>query len=567
MEGVADGRCQPRHRARHRAGRCRAAGAGARRSTHEAGRGRRRLYHPRGDRGDAPRSRTASGPEARAAEDRRLRLKLVVGACCRYRSCSAACTRSSPGRPPGSRNPWLLWALTTPVQFWVGGQFHAGFLSRAAASIGQHEHARVHRHQRGLLLQRGGHARGRTRSWPRGRCTYFEASALLMTFLVLGRWLEARARGRHLRSDPPLVAPSRRGPRAWCGAGRESDVPIEEVVLVGDLLRVRPGERVAVDGQVVEGASTVDESMLTGESLPVGKEPGRSVVGGSVNRTGAFTFRATRVEATRCSPRSSGWSRKPRAPRRPSSGWPTAWPASSSRSCSPRRAHLRVWMALARAVAVVRDALANAVGVLVIACPCAHGPRHADGDHGRHRHGAPSWASSSGARGARAAPQGIGDRGLRQDGDAHRRDGPRSPTWSRRRESIRTRAGPPARRVEQGSEHPLGEAIVDRGQGAGARAAAGDADSRPCPDRASTPRPADRADPRWAIARLMQARGIDVSALGALGRRLAARARAWSIVAFAGQAHGVVARGRRAQAGGAARRWPRSARSGSRWSC
>src|SRR5262249_46769059 len=76
--------------------------------------------------------------------------------------------------------------------------------------------------------------------------------------------------------------------------GRETDVPIEDVT-VGDLLRVRPGERVAVDGELVEGRSSVDESMLSGESLPVEKQPGSRVVGGSGNRTGSFTFRATRV--------------------------------------------------------------------------------------------------------------------------------------------------------------------------------------------------------------------------------------------------------------------------------
>src|SRR3990172_6571167 len=134
--------------------------------------------------------------------------------------------------------------------------------------------------------------------WPNvfaatGAMPYYEASALLMTFLVLGRMLEARARGGTSEAIRRLIALRPKTARV-VRAGKEEDVPIG-LVLVGDLLRVRPGERVAVDGQVVEGASTVDESMLTGESLPVEKGPGTAVVGGSVNRTGAFTFRATRV--------------------------------------------------------------------------------------------------------------------------------------------------------------------------------------------------------------------------------------------------------------------------------
>ena len=114
-----------------------------------------------------------------------------------------------------------------------------------------------------------------------------------MTFLVLGRWLEARARGGTSEAIRALVALRPRTARVLRGR-QEEDVPIADVA-VGDLLRVRPGERIAVDGEIVEGASSVDESMLTGESLPVEKGPGATVVGGSVNRTGSFTFRATRV--------------------------------------------------------------------------------------------------------------------------------------------------------------------------------------------------------------------------------------------------------------------------------
>jgi Cu+-exporting ATPase len=122
---------------------------------------------------------------------------------------------------------------------------------------------------------------------------YFEAAATIVTLILLGTWLEARARGRTgeaLRALLDLRPDTARVRRE----GREIDVPAEDVE-PGDVLTVRPGERIAVDGEVVEGRTTVDESMLTGESMPVEKGPGDNVVGGTMNRAGAIAFRATRV--------------------------------------------------------------------------------------------------------------------------------------------------------------------------------------------------------------------------------------------------------------------------------
>jgi Cu+-exporting ATPase len=123
--------------------------------------------------------------------------------------------------------------------------------------------------------------------------TFFESAALLTAFIVLGRWLEALTRGRtseairKLMKLQPKIAHLLRG-------NREEDVPADEV-MAGDLVLVRPGESIPVDGQVVEGYSAVDESMLTGESLPVEKKAGDAVIGGTLNRTGAFKFSATKV--------------------------------------------------------------------------------------------------------------------------------------------------------------------------------------------------------------------------------------------------------------------------------
>jgi Cu+-exporting ATPase len=115
----------------------------------------------------------------------------------------------------------------------------------------------------------------------------------VITLVVLGRWLEARARGRTSEAIRRLVNLAPRTARVLRD-GQEIDIPTDEV-LPGDLIRIRPGERIPVDGVVVEGASAVDESMLTGESLPVEKIAGARVVAGTVNRTGSFVFRATRV--------------------------------------------------------------------------------------------------------------------------------------------------------------------------------------------------------------------------------------------------------------------------------
>ena len=123
--------------------------------------------------------------------------------------------------------------------------------------------------------------------------TFFESAALLTGFIILGRWLEALTRGstseaiRKLMKLQPKVARVLRN-------GQEEEIPADEVE-IEDLILVRPGESIAVDGEVVDGYSAVDESMLTGESLPVEKKAGDPVIGGTINKTGAFKFKATRV--------------------------------------------------------------------------------------------------------------------------------------------------------------------------------------------------------------------------------------------------------------------------------
>ncbi|HJW89116.1 MAG TPA: heavy metal translocating P-type ATPase [Anaerolineales bacterium] len=128
--------------------------------------------------------------------------------------------------------------------------------------------------------------------------TFFESAALLTAFIILGRWLEALTRGRTseairklMKLQPKIARVIRSGEGAQA---RIEEIPADEVE-IGDLIQVKPGEGIPVDGTVVEGYSAVDESMLTGESLPVEKKTGDAVIGGTLNKTGAFKFNATRV--------------------------------------------------------------------------------------------------------------------------------------------------------------------------------------------------------------------------------------------------------------------------------
>lgn len=122
---------------------------------------------------------------------------------------------------------------------------------------------------------------------------YFEAAAVIVTLIIMGRWLEARAKGRTSEAIARLVGLQVKRARVQRGSKIE-DVDIADVV-VGDLLEVRPGERLPVDGEVLEGSSYVDESMISGESIPLAKDVGSKVVGGTINQTGTLVLRATAV--------------------------------------------------------------------------------------------------------------------------------------------------------------------------------------------------------------------------------------------------------------------------------
>ncbi len=307
---------------------------------------------------------------ARAEEQQRARLKFVVGAMLSAPILVGSMVEVFPWAPVWLRNPWLLWALATPVQFWVGSQFHAGFLRdlrHRAASMS-------------TLVSIGTNAAYffsvAVTLWPHvfmpaGGMTYYETGAVVITLVVLGRWLEARARGRTSEAIRRLVSLAPRTARV-VRDGREIDVSTAEVE-VGDLVRIRPGERIPVDGVVVEGASAVDESMLTGESLPVEKVAESRVVAGAVNRTGAFLFRATHVGSETTLARIIRLVEEAQGSRAPIQRLADRVAAVFVPAVLLiAAATFLVWLAFGPEPRLTM-ALTTAVAVLVIACPCAMG--------------------------------------------------------------------------------------------------------------------------------------------------------------------------------------------------
>jgi cation-transporting ATPase V len=185
---------------------------------------------------------------------------------------------------------WAAFGLTTPVLFWAGWPF----LHQAAVR------ARARQANMDTLIAIGTLAAYFFSVWrvtfsPPHEAHYFDSAALIIAFLLLGRYFEARAKGRASQAIRRLLELGAKQARVVID-DTERLVPVEQVT-VGVLLRVRPGEKIPVDGEVVDGASAVDESMLTGESVPVDKGPGDRVAGATVNTSGALTVRATAVGA------------------------------------------------------------------------------------------------------------------------------------------------------------------------------------------------------------------------------------------------------------------------------
>ncbi|MDP9387887.1 MAG: heavy metal translocating P-type ATPase [Actinomycetota bacterium] len=259
---------------------------------------------------------------------------------------------------------WSAFALTVPVQFWAGYPFlHQAAVRARSAQANMDTLIAI-----GTLAAFTYSAVNVAFGAPHSD-HYFDTSALIIAFLLLGRYFEARAKGRASSAIRTLLELGAKEARLVVG-GQEQMVPVEKVK-VGDLLRVRPGEKIPVDAEVVDGRSAVDESMLTGESVPVDKKPGDRVAGATINAHGALTLRATAVGADTTLAQIVRLVEEAQGTKAP------------VQRLADRIAGVFVPAVLALALATFAgwwllagepgDGLVAAVAVLIIACPCALG--------------------------------------------------------------------------------------------------------------------------------------------------------------------------------------------------
>ncbi len=272
--------------------------------------------------------------------------------------------------PMWLHNFWLQAVLTAPVQFWCGKSFY----------LNSWKALKHHAATMDTLIALGTSAAyfyslfvtifpGFLTTQGLVKSVYYETAAVVITLILLGRLFENRAKGQTSEAIRKLMGLQAKTARI-IRKGKEIDVSISEVQL-GDVILMRPGEKIPVDGEVIEGASTVDEAMVTGESVPVKKQPGDQVIGATINKTGSFKFRATRVgkdtflaQIVRLVQQAQG----AKAPIQRLADQVTGWfvPAVIAVAI----ATFIIWYNIMGNFTL---ALITTVGVLIIACPCALG--------------------------------------------------------------------------------------------------------------------------------------------------------------------------------------------------
>lgn len=311
---------------------------------------------------------------ARQAESRDLKLKIIVGGVISliliFGSLPMMTGLDLPFIPAWLHNSWLQLILTAPVQFWCGYRFYIGawkaFKRHAAtmdtlialgtsAAFFYSLFATIFPSffvNQGLMPE-----------------VYYETAAVVITLILLGQWLENRAKGQTSEAIRQLMGLQAKDARVIRN-GREIDVPINEVQ-IGDTILVRPGEKIPVDGEIISGNSTIDEAMVTGESIPVKKQPGDEVIGATINKTGSFKFKATRVgtdtvlaQIVKLVQDAQG----SKAPIQRLADQVTGWFVPVVIAIAI--ATFVLWFTIMGNVSL---ALITTVGVLIIACPCALG--------------------------------------------------------------------------------------------------------------------------------------------------------------------------------------------------
>jgi Cu+-exporting ATPase len=271
----------------------------------------------------------------------------------------------------GHRTSWMIqFVLTTAVLLWPGRTFYTrGFPALLKGAPDMNSLVAVGTSAAYLYSLAALFA---PTLLPAGsRAVYFEAAAVIVVLILLGRWLEARAKGRTGAAIQKLLGLQAKTARLLVD-GEPQDVAIDRIV-AGDILIVRPGERIAVDGELTEGSARVDESMITGEPVPVAKSVGDSVTGGTVNGSGAFHFRATRVGADTTLAQIIRMVEEAQGAKLPIQGLVdriTLWfvPAVMALALLT----VIVWLLVGPSPAL-SYALVAGVSVLIIACPCAMG--------------------------------------------------------------------------------------------------------------------------------------------------------------------------------------------------
>ncbi len=308
------------------------------------------------------------------AKERKLLLKLrtggVISIILFFGSLPMMTGLHLPFVPEFLHDPWLQLALTTPVEFWCGGSFFRNAwksLKRRMATMDT------------LIALGTGTAYfyslfvtlfpGLFISQSLEIHVYYEVAAIVVTLILLGRFFEHRAKGQTSEAIHKLMGMQAKTARVMRD-GLEKDIPINEV-RVNDLILVRPGEKIPVDGEVIDGSSTVDEAMVTGESVAVKKQPGDEVIGATINKTGSFKFKATRVgkdtflaQIVKLVQEAQG----SKAPIQRLADQVTGWfvPAVIVIAILT----FIIWFSI---TANFTLAMMTMVGVLIIACPCALG--------------------------------------------------------------------------------------------------------------------------------------------------------------------------------------------------
>lgn len=431
---------------------------------------------------------------------------------------------------------WLFFALATPVQFYVGWQYYVGAFKALRNGSANMD----------VLVAMGSSAAyfysiPVVLGWIDGHA-YFETSAVIITLIKLGKFLEARAKGRTSEAIKKLLGLQAKTARVVRN-GETLEIPVEDVV-PGDLVLVRPGEKIPVDGVVVEGRSAVDESMLTGESLPVEKGPGDPVIGATLNKLGMLQFEATKVGKDTALAQivklveDAQLSRAPiqRLADRISAVFVPAVMAVAALT-------FLVWYFLIPLPAgaetpLFTRALINAVAVLVIACPCAMGlatPTAVMVGTGKGAEMGVLFKSSEALeRAGRLTSVVLDKTGTITRGQPSVTDVVLCDFPEGENELLRLAAS-----VESGSEHPLGEAIV---------AAASERElavSRPAAFQAEVGLGVSAEVDGRAVAvgnlRMARERGLDLNGLEPEVRRLQGEAKTAMLVAVDGAVRGVVA--------------------------